>query len=230
MFAWLKRILLFGKKAFSSERWEEYDKAKKEALEKILGSMDNVVGHAFIPFQAGGPVDMYYFSQHLPGTVFATMELLKPDGEGPKPNRLGTFELVACSKIKNTSRTDEPFEERKKRIEEDNLTPFERINHRLCGIMSTLGHYSFQVALGTGHTAELPGDDTEDVKYVVFDEFDTGGVPFEIEGRKHGLLLVMEIFPSELRYAKNNGSYALFEKLKAAGVYPYSDMDRQPVV
>jgi hypothetical protein len=49
--------------------------------------MHGFVGHAIIPFQIGGAVDMYYFPNGIPGTGFATVELIEPDGSGPKPHR-----------------------------------------------------------------------------------------------------------------------------------------------
>lgn len=53
----------FGKREFTAEEHQKYDEAKQTALEKILGKMDDTVGHAIIPFIVGGTVDMYYFSQ-----------------------------------------------------------------------------------------------------------------------------------------------------------------------
>ena len=97
------------------------------------------------------------------------------------------------------------------------------------GIMTRIGFYSFDAVIQAGETADLPRDDGE-TNHLIFDEYSTRENPFVINGNQHGLLLIMEIFPSELEYAKENGSSALFEKLKANGVYPYSDMDRQPVV
>jgi hypothetical protein len=40
----------------------------------------------------------------------------------------------------------------------------------------------------------------------------------------------MEVFRSEMEYAMEYGSTLLLDKLKAAGHYPYSDLDRGPVV
>jgi hypothetical protein len=40
----------------------------------------------------------------------------------------------------------------------------------------------------------------------------------------------MEIFSAEMNYAMNEGSDKLFKKLKKAGYYPYSDLDRPSVV
>ena len=83
----------------SDGRWEEFYDAKHAALERVLGPMDNIVGHAVIPFFVGGALDIYYFSSHIPGTVIATMELIGSDGKGPKPNRLGLYELVTCTRL-----------------------------------------------------------------------------------------------------------------------------------
>jgi len=229
MFKWIKRILPFGKKEFTPEELEALYEAEEKGLEKILGPIDDVVGHALIPFQVGGAVDMYYFSKHLPGTVFATIELINPDGTGPKPNRIGTYELMTCTKLKRNPESKETYQERNKRVGEGRLTPFEEMECRMKGIMTSIGFYSFDAVIQPGETAELPLDDNETVP-LVFDEYSTPENPFQINGKRHGLLLIMEIFPSELEYARNNGSGALFEKLKAQGVYPYSDLDRQPVI
>jgi len=43
------------------------------------------------------------------------------------------------------------------------------------------------------------------------------------------LLLCLQVFRSEMEFARENGSEELFKKLKQAGHYPYSDLDRQPV-
>jgi len=97
------------------------------------------------------------------------------------------------------------------------------------GIMTTMGNYSYQAVINPGETAEIPWED-EETSYLIFDEFDTKGVPFEIEGKKHCLLLCIEIIRSEMEYARKFGSRSLLTKLKEAGFYPYSDLDRKPVV
>lgn len=93
---------LFGKKEkqreFTEEEWNKDYEEKQKGLEKVLGKMHDMVGHAIIPFDIGGLLDMYYFTQGIAGTGFATMELIKPDGSGPIPNKLGTYELVSFTK------------------------------------------------------------------------------------------------------------------------------------
>lgn len=129
--SFLKR--LFGKpekpkpRRICTEQEHELDyELKSKALENVLGKMHDLVGHAIIPFAIGGAVDMYYFPNHIKGTGFATMELLEPDGTGPLPNRLGTYELVAFTKNYDYNNS------------EDSQTPFNLIERKICGIFTTI--------------------------------------------------------------------------------------------
>ena len=201
---------------FSNEEWEKDYEEKEKALENILGKMYEIVGHAIIPFSVGGAVDMYYFLNHIPGTGFATMELLDPDGNGPKPNRLGTYELVAFTKkLYNKS--------------EETQTDFNLIERRICGIFTTIGNYSFQAILNPNETCEIPEDDSEN-RCLIFDNYQPENKEFKIGEKRHHLLLCLEIFRSEMEFARANGSAQLFNLLKEKGYYPYSDLDRESVV
>src|ERR1043166_4073498 len=68
---------------FTDEEFEKHYKLKSQALEKVLGKSHDLVGHAIIPFEVGGAVDMYYYPNGIKGTGYATMELIQPDGTGP---------------------------------------------------------------------------------------------------------------------------------------------------
>lgn len=212
---------LFGKKAtpkeFTEEEWSKDYEDKKAGLERVLGKMNDIVGHAIIPFDAGGLVDMYYFPEGISGTGFATMELIKPDGTGSMPNKLGTYELVSFTK--------ETFN-----ASEGEMLPFNSIERRLCGIMTTIGAYSFQVKLEPKDTVEVPGDEGQPNFYILLDEYKPNGNEFKIGNRNHGLLLVVEVFKDEMDYAREIGSEKLIEKLKAKGHYPYSDLNRKSVL
>ena len=212
---------LFSKKEktsreFTEEEFERDYELKSKGLEYILGPMANIVGHAIIPFAVGGAVDMYYFPNHIKGTGFTTMELLDPDGKGPLPNRLGTYELISFTK--NTYNSNE-----------DPQTPFNLIERKICGIHTSIGFYSSQAVLNPNETCEIPGDDGEENNCIVFDIYEPDGKEFRIGNRKHHLLLCLQIFRSEMEYSRKNGSNELFKKLKEAGFYPYSDLDRKPV-
>lgn len=206
------------KPKFSDEEYNAYYDAKESGIEAVMGKMCGLVGHAIIPFQIGGAVDMYYFTNGIPGTGFATMELIEPDGSGPKPNRIGTYELVAFTKIKM------PAAE-----EKSENHPFNKIERRMCGILSTTGFYSYDAVLNPGDTCEVPGKEGEPNKCLILDEFKPDGKEFRIGTKHHCLLLCIEVFRSEMEYAMAHGSATVLQKLKDKGYYPYSDLDREPV-
>ena len=206
------------KSEFSEEEYDRHYEAKQAALEKILGPMYELVGHAIIPFQIGGAVDMYYFPNGIKGTGFATMELIEPDGAGPKPNRIGTYELVAFTKLTIPAKEDKREDQ-----------PFNKIERRMCGILTTIGSFSYEAVLNPGETCEVPGGEGEPNKCLIFDNYSPNGESFEIDGKEHCLLLCIEVFRSEMEYAMEHGSSIVLSKLKAMGFYPYSDLDREPV-
>jgi len=178
--------------------------------------MHNLVGHAIIPYSVGGAVDMYYFPNHTNGTGFATMELLEPDGSGPLPNRLGTYELVAFTKFDYNN-------------DEENPNEFNAIERRFCGIFTTIGNYSSQAVLNPNETIEVPnGTDNNDC--IILANYNPDNKEFKRGARNHHLLLCLEVFRSEMEFARNNGSEKLIDLLKAKGYYPYSDLDRNPVI
>jgi hypothetical protein len=201
---------------FTDEEFNLDYELKEIGLENVLGKMHGVVGHAIIPFSIGGAVDRYYFSNHIKGTGFATMELLNPDGFGPKSNRIGTYELVAFTKLDYNDNEDEP-------------TDFNKIERRFCGIFTTIGNYSSQAILNPNETIEVPNE-TEDNYCLILDNYKPENKEFKIGERNHHLLLCLEVFRSEMEFARKNGSEKLIQLLKEKGIYPYSDLDRNPVV
>ena len=60
-------------------------------------------------------------------------------------------------------------------------------------------------------------------KCLIFDEYGSREIS---PGKKFGLLLIMEIHPSEMAYARARGGGELLLLLKKAGHYPFSDLDR----
>lgn len=215
LFGGQKKEVLISKPEFSQEEFDKDYEEKEKGLEAVLGKPYGMVGHAIIPFAVGGAVDMYYFPNHIQGTGFATMELLDPDGNGPKPNRLGTYELVAFTK--------EPINEH-----EENPTAFNLIERRVCGFFTTIGNYSFQAVLNPNETCEVPSDEDEN-RCLVFDNYQPDNKEFKIGDRKHHLLLCLEVFRSEMEFARKKGTPELLNLLKQKGFYPYSDLDREPV-
>jgi len=217
----LKR--LFGgkekepEKNFSEEEFNNDYELKTQGLENVLGKMHTLVGHAIIPFSIGGAVDMYYFPNHIKGTGFATMELLDPNGNGPLKNRLGTYELVAFTKYDYDKG-------------ENGEKPFNLAERNACGYLTVIGKYSSQAVLNPNETIEIPNNDGSENTCLVFYLYEPEGKKFSIGNREHHLLLCLQIFRSEMNYSRENGSEELLKLLKENGVYPYGDLDRDPVV
>jgi len=216
MFGWL-----FGRKKKSEEiEYSPEDEAadtafyeaKQAALERTLGPMEDTVLHSIIPFAMGGALDLYYFTKCIPGTVFATQELImREKSDRPRPNKLGYFELVACIPP-GADRSDEK------------QTSF------IHQILNPIANYASQAKVNPNETAEIPGDDGEPSLPLIFDRFDPKHVPFEFNNEKFHLLLCIAVHHSELAYARENSTQDLIKLLQGAGVYPYSNLDRPAVV
>lgn len=205
---------------FTDDEYDRYYELKQAALERVLGPMHDMVGHAIIPFGIGGTIDMYYFPNGIDGTGFATMELIEPDGSGPKPNKIGTYELVSFTKHNIAQNSG---------VLKAEGSPYNQIERRMCGIMTTVAYYSYEAVLNPSETAEVPFEENKPNVCLIFDEYKPSGKEFEIDGQRHCLLLCMEIFKSEMEYAMKHGSAGLLKALKEKGYYPYSDLDRKPV-
>lgn len=211
----ISAIILFVSQFSFSKQYtaEEYYDLKLKAMESVLGTMQDLVGHSIVPFDVGGSVDMYYFSQKK-GTAFATMELLREDGIGPKPNKLGTYELVAFTK--------EPYNSSKKK------NAFNAIERRVCWLFSVIANYTRDTVVQPYEMADVPDED-DSMHYMIFDEYPTAE-KFNFDGKKHGLMLVIEIFESEKNYADEYGGRALIDLLKKKGYYPYCDLNRKKAI
>jgi hypothetical protein len=213
------RILDFFRPKSDQRSFSESDitrdyELKQEGLERILGPMFGWVGHAIIPYEVGGPVHMYYFPQRV-GTALATMQLLRPDGSGPKPSRIGTYELVAFTR----HAVSYP----------ETSVEFQAIENRIRGIFTNLGRYSEDAELNPNETCELPAGEGQPSRSVIFDSYPFSGPGFTVGKRRHGLLLCVEVHRSEMDHARSFGTASLVQLLDEAGVYPFSDLDR-PVV
>ena len=144
------------------------------------------------------------------------MELIHPDGNGPVPNELGTYELVA-------------FTHHKPKVNQAKDSAFHLMEHRLGSLLTIIAQHSFLSSLEPGETAEIPNEDGNS-HYLIFDKYQPKRRPFRIGNQEHGLLLIMEVQKSELIYARKYGTHKLIEKLKEAKVYPSSDLDRDAVI
>lgn len=195
-----------------AQEWYDHKSAMMEAA---LGKEHDMVMHAIIPYGIGGGLDLYYFPHGVPGVGVATKELCESPGEGASNDVLDLYELVMFTKHELS--LDEAPEE---------STAFGQAHSNINAILNTMAPYSAQATLNPNETSEFPAD-MEKIggKCFIFDAYGepTGNNP------TFGMLVVIEVFRPEMDFAREHGGALLLEKLKQAGHYPYSDLDREPV-
>jgi len=208
-----RRSMDVEKPKFTEEEYKQHFEAKEKALQDILGGKYGLAGYAKVPFQNGGNVDLYCYNRAEQETSLVTMELIKPDGSGPVPNKMGTFELIAFTRRIDNDRGQQSLEE---------------VIGRFSNIFTVLGKYSYVYNVEPGDTCEIPLEDEEIC--LLFDEYENDEKKFIINGREHGLLLCIEVFRQEMEFAMEHGSDEIIFCLKLLNHYPFSDLDREPVV
>lgn len=91
-------------------------------------------------------------------------------------------------------------------------------------VLTAIGRMSLEAAFDHGHTVEL--------SKLTVSESSLRGLVIEryaaviIDDTQYALLRVHGITSEELEFAMSEGSEALFERLKAAGIYPNTDVRR----
>ena len=196
----------------ASEQW--YDE-KSARMESILGKEHDMVMHSMIPYSLGGGLDLYYYPNGVEGTAIATKELCEFPGQGASNDWYDNYELVMFTKL--------PIDLEQA---EDESTPFGSMHGRMNMILNCMARYSEEATLNPGETCEFP-EEMEEIggRCLIFDAYDD-----EADETHFGMLVIIEVFRSEMEYAHENGSQSLLDLLKEEGHYPYSDMEREPVV
>ncbi len=193
---------------------QEWYDTKTAMMVDILGEEHDIVMHALIPYAIGGGLDLYYFPSGLSGTAIATKELCETPGEGSSNDVFETYELVMFTR--HALSLDEA---------KDESTPFGRAHHTINAILNCIAPYSAQATLNPHETCEFPEDmETVGGKCLIFDTYG-----FDGNRADFGLLTIIEIHRSEMNYAREHGGKKLLAKMKKAGYYPYSDIERPAV-
>ncbi|QQE10420.1 hypothetical protein JD969_13015 [Planctomycetota bacterium] len=222
---WLQKIWAAGGVAEASKSdMETFTHDKVKAMGKLLGHRHEFV---FKDILKDGKLEVREYQGKLPGTAMATCQLIGPDGEGPKPNKLGTYELVMFTKVKRP----EGFVVR---YNANDVTEFDRAYFKLYlvlrDIMDKVGKIAMEDVIEPKDALDVTCEVTGRTYHCVFDELKFKRNHFEFEGEDHGLLLCVLVFESEYLYAKNNGVRALMNEFKKAEIYPYSNLKRKPLM
>lgn len=194
-----------------SEWYEE----KSARMVELLGAEHDSVMHSMIPYAFGGALDLYYYPNGIVGTGIATKELCELPGQSASNDWYENYELVM-------------FTRRAIDLEHANDVghPFGKIHRRLNAILNCMARYSAEATLNPGETCEFP-EEMEELggRCLIFDAYKD-----REDETEFGLLLLMEVYREEMEFAREMGSHVLLDLLKSKGHYPYSDLDRAPVV
>jgi hypothetical protein len=219
MLSFLKKLFAAKKPATGDQTAEmasQWYEQKSALMEGILGPEHDMVMHAIIPYAVGGGLDLYYFPGAIPGTGIATKELSEIPGEGSRNRIFDCYELAMFTRHSldmDAAKSDDH--------------PFGIAHRHINTILNFIARYSAQANLNPRETCEFPPDmDRVGGKCLIFDAY--GDLAQTAHG-SFGILAIIEIFPSEMRYAREHGGEALLALMKEAGHYPYSDLDRSPV-
>lgn len=187
----------------SGKQWARWWSARQKAIEKVLGSMDDVVRHATIPFEVGyklgGAADVVSFSKGLDGIAYVTADLI--GNEKQIPNQLGSYELMICHRTQSDWGPD---------------------------TISRLAYYTLHTPLNPGETMDIGPTAPQESTVVAFLFLEYAS--FKVRGRQAGLLLCIGITKDELDVRFAQGPSFVEQKLKDRGVYPYTDLTRSSVL
>ncbi len=216
---------MFGKAAPVAPQYDEQEAQKwhdhkSKLMERSLGKEHDMVMHAMIPFAIGGGLDLYYYPNGtIPGTAIATKELSNTATHGSTNDLYTTYEMVMFTR--HALDLD---------AAKDESTDFGKAHGNINGIMNPLARYSGMAKLNSNETSEFPEDFGNGFggKCFIFDGYATHSDTSD-ENATFGLLAIIEIFRSELEFARKHGGAKLIQELKTAGHYPYSDLDREAV-
>lgn len=169
-------------------------------LESKLGPIDPETMVAIIGFDAGGPLSFCTIGSTPDADFITYVSCELAVREEQTPASFGRYELL-------TSCNDEQWVR-------SNIT--------------ALGRATMDIKFGHRHSLDIgvwvePGDA---IQGLILEREATA----EIDGKKYGVMRVIGVTRRELRSAVKNGVPQLIAKLKKAGVYPHTDINRQSVV
>ncbi len=213
---------IFGKNTKKRQQQEqekveyEWYERKSQLMEFVLGEEHDMVMHSVIPYELGGALDLYYYPSAITGTAIATKELARVNQQSATNDKYSKYEFVMFTK--HLLDLDQAH---------DVATPFGYAHQNINAILNPIAKYAEEAKLNPDETCEFPTDFEEiGGKCLIFSSYGDKS----LHNEAFGLMAVTEIFRSEMEFAMQNNGKELILTLKNKGIYPYSDMDREPVV
>lgn len=173
-------------------------------LQTLFGKPDDVVGHAVVPFSMGpkhgGAADLVYFSNHIPGRLSVTAELIGCPEQ--KRNQLGNYELAIAHR--------DPKEEWG------------------ANLICRLAYYTLDAVVQPGETMCLDAFAPQGsaINALLFCDYGW----FTLRGQSCGVLLCLGITEPERLACVEGKAAQVVKLLQDKGVYPYTDLTRKSVL
>jgi hypothetical protein len=245
---------------FTDEEWNKASDFKAQKIEELLGPSAPIVYHAIIPYEIGGQLDGYFYpNSRYGGTFLASQELVDPDFNEPNNATFQSFELAFATRQSLPNRVLEQDDSVAPNPEDDPLDEkIMRGISIMTFIGRYIGSLAGETKINRYETLEFPADFGEEAVAGSCFIFDAIGKPytppqitlktaldyFERDFRTPpekkktdltkdgalGLMLIIEITREEMYHAMEHGGAELIQRLKDARAWPFSDLDRAPVV
>lgn len=177
------------------------DPKVQQFMEHNLGTLDDKVLHAVVPFRLGyengGAADVYLYKRQDGYISYVTGDLI---GEKQQPSDAGNYELLAVMK------------------DGENWG---------ASLIRMLAFSTLDESINSGESMDI-GDFGKEVGFpaIIFDKYSET----VIDGNKIGIMLIIGITKKELDWKTKNGGRVLLKKLREAKIYPYSIPNRKSVV
>jgi len=190
-------------KTTNDNDWDQWFGARLEAIESVLGPAEKIVGHASIPFDVGsddGGAADIINFKHHVKGVVSVTSELIGRDDQIQ-NDLGNYELMICHRDEDEWGAE---------------------------IISHLAYYTLRVRVNPGETMDIgeAAPEGSTIAALLFVKYAT----FEVKQRKAGLLLCIGITDDELRACRKDNREIVEKSLKAAKVYPFTDLYRSSVL
>lgn len=199
------------------------DETKSAFMERILGKEHNMVRHAIVAYAVGGSLDLYYYPNLPGGTAIATKELVDHKFNSPSNDYFDAYELVMCIKYPidlDSTHTENPLK-----------GTFAYEHKYMSRILNGIARYSSEAKLNPYETIEFPENfDVIGGKCMILDCFSEPYIDAKTNYKKFGLMLLMEIHRTEMEFAMQQKGRELLQLFKEKGIYPFTGIDRDPVI
>jgi hypothetical protein len=169
-------------------------------LAASLGTMDAQTIVAIVGFEAGGPLNFCTIGQGSGRPCVTYVSCELAVRDEQRPTDVGRYELLVSC--------------------DDELW--------VRSVVTRIGRMSFETVFGNGHTLDIgPWVCRDDpLQGVVFEQV----CNCRIDVQDYGIFRIIGVSRAEMKYSREHGTPALLAKLKAAGVYPDTQVKRNSVI